>query len=301
MGKFIDLTGQKFGMLTVLRRADVPGKDPRWVCKCDCGNETVVVGYNLKSGHTSSCGCLRHRPSPNRDSLEGQQFGEWTVLKRVENRPSYWLCQCSCGVIKEVYSSSLKKGLSQSCGHLHRHDAHKPLDGQRFGFLTVIKQIPTDKGQYCICKCDCGNITKVKRANLISGNTKSCGCIVSYGEARIKQLLQENHISFISQYTPKDISNKKYKFDFFVDNAFMIEFDGPQHTGQVGGYYTKERVSEVMRRDMEKNQYCLSHNIPLYRIPYSLRDAITFEDLFNDKFLVKEVDHYHLAQEIETA
>jgi len=52
---------------------------------------------------------------------------------------------------------------------------------------------------------------------------------------------------------------------------------------------------------MEKNQYCLSHNIPLYRIPYSLRDTITFEDLFDDKFLVKEVDHYHLAQEVETA
>ena len=58
MGKFIDLTGQQFGMLTVLgRAADSKDGKVQWVCRCDCGNEIVVRGYNLHSGNTQSCGC----------------------------------------------------------------------------------------------------------------------------------------------------------------------------------------------------------------------------------------------------
>lgn len=57
--KFIDLTGQKFGRLTVIERSDVKKKDIHWVCKCDCGNITIVNGMKLKTGRTKSCGCFR--------------------------------------------------------------------------------------------------------------------------------------------------------------------------------------------------------------------------------------------------
>ena len=60
MGKLVDLTGQKFGKLTVLRREGCKGPYPAWRCKCDCGNETVVRGTSLKRGNTKSCGCLQH-------------------------------------------------------------------------------------------------------------------------------------------------------------------------------------------------------------------------------------------------
>lgn len=60
MGKLIDLSGQRFGRLTVIERA---GSDKRknvlWLCKCDCGNTTIVNRCSLKSGNTKSCGCLR--------------------------------------------------------------------------------------------------------------------------------------------------------------------------------------------------------------------------------------------------
>lgn len=62
--KLVDLTGQKFGKLTVLYRTDdyvikTSGrKITNWHCKCDCGNEIDVVGSSLKSGDTNSCGCL---------------------------------------------------------------------------------------------------------------------------------------------------------------------------------------------------------------------------------------------------
>lgn len=55
----IDLTGQKFGRLTVISRVwRLNCKDALWLCKCDCGNLKVVYGYHLKKGSTQSCGCL---------------------------------------------------------------------------------------------------------------------------------------------------------------------------------------------------------------------------------------------------
>lgn len=59
--KLIDLTGQRFGMLTVLNRADNKGKRTMWNCLCDCGNKAVVGGSNLKNGNTRSCGCLHKK------------------------------------------------------------------------------------------------------------------------------------------------------------------------------------------------------------------------------------------------
>ena len=58
--KPIDLTGQKFGKLTVLYR-DISGKynGTRWICKCDCGRGCTVLGTALRDGRTKSCGCYR--------------------------------------------------------------------------------------------------------------------------------------------------------------------------------------------------------------------------------------------------
>lgn len=57
MGRLIDLTGQKFGRLTVLER-DLNRKGVYWICRCDCGNVKSILGQHLKSKHTQSCGCL---------------------------------------------------------------------------------------------------------------------------------------------------------------------------------------------------------------------------------------------------
>lgn len=59
MSKFIDLSGKKFNKLKVLKFSHIEGKNSVWSCICDCGNKTLVKGYNLKSNHTKSCGCER--------------------------------------------------------------------------------------------------------------------------------------------------------------------------------------------------------------------------------------------------
>lgn len=59
MGKLKDLTGQRFGKLIVVERAENDSQgNAQWLCKCDCGNKKVIRGYQLTNNKTKSCGCL---------------------------------------------------------------------------------------------------------------------------------------------------------------------------------------------------------------------------------------------------
>ncbi|AFL99510.1 AP2 domain-containing protein [Desulfitobacterium dehalogenans ATCC 51507] len=59
MGRFINLSGQKFGRLTAIERAENRGTKTMWLCECDCGNRKIIAAGDLGSGRTNSCGCLR--------------------------------------------------------------------------------------------------------------------------------------------------------------------------------------------------------------------------------------------------
>lgn len=58
--RLIDLTGKQFGRLLVVRRAstNTTSGHPKWDCLCECGTESLVVGLDLRTGHTTSCGCF---------------------------------------------------------------------------------------------------------------------------------------------------------------------------------------------------------------------------------------------------
>lgn len=71
MSRLQDLTGKKFGMLTVIKRTDdyIQENGRRrvmWLCRCDCGNEVIVYGDNLKCNKTKSCGCLQRQVASKR-------------------------------------------------------------------------------------------------------------------------------------------------------------------------------------------------------------------------------------------
>ena len=140
------------------------------------------------------------------------------------------------------------------------------------------------------CKCDCGNETIVQSSNLINGHTQSCGCIAySIGESNISKILKDNNIKYYSEYTFNGLPKRRYDF-YLPDLNIAIEFDGPQHKTKASGCWnqTEEEYKQAIKRDKEKNEYCLKNNIPLYRIPYEYRDKLTLELLTDEKFLVKE-------------
>jgi hypothetical protein len=131
----IDITGQKFGRLTVLRRAPNPKRlrDTHWLCRCDSGNQVIVRGWHLKSGNTKACGCEHFH------DLTGKTFGMLTVLRRAPNkgRRTRWVCQCSCGSPqKEIGADYLIDGRTLSCGSYRK----KLLEQNIYNVLAIIYQ-----------------------------------------------------------------------------------------------------------------------------------------------------------------
>lgn len=78
MTKLINIIGQKFNRLTVLKYL---GKS-LWLCKCDCGNETVSIGKELKNGHKKSCGCLKRETSAKLAKKLGKIYGKVNIKNR---------------------------------------------------------------------------------------------------------------------------------------------------------------------------------------------------------------------------
>lgn len=76
--RLIDLTGKRYGKLTVLRRADYnKGKRVVWVCQCDCGKVVDKAGSDLKNSDTKSCGCYKKQ-------METTNLREQYDAKRVD-------------------------------------------------------------------------------------------------------------------------------------------------------------------------------------------------------------------------
>ena len=74
MSKLIDLTGQRFGRLTVVEKAVSPQRctNAAWLCQCDCGNRVVVRSSSLRSGGSTSCGCYRSEYWAQRMTTHGR-------------------------------------------------------------------------------------------------------------------------------------------------------------------------------------------------------------------------------------
>ena len=241
---------------------------------------------------------------PKLIDLTGQKFGRWTVLERAFNgkREVYWLCQCDCGTIKQVKAASLRSGRSTSCGCYHAEMSKdickkigekniKSLVGQKFGEWTVLADSGKRRqngGIIWTCQCSCGTIKDLEGRYLLEGTSTNCGCkrIISKGQFKINNLLTENNISFEKEKTFESCilpdSNKKAKFDFYVNNQYLIEYDGQQHfieTSSQNSYYTPEKILKIKEHDQFKNNWCKTNGIPLIRIPYTKYNTLELKDL----------------------
>ena len=103
MISYTDLTGQRFGHLTVLEYAGKVGGHNDWKCRCDCGNVVTIRSTLLTTGKKTYCGCKEFKP-PRKATAEiaGHRFGSLTPLYPCEDKKGYWHCRCDCGNERDV-------------------------------------------------------------------------------------------------------------------------------------------------------------------------------------------------------
>ena len=285
MGKALDLTNQKFGKLTVIKQTNLRNSSGQiiWECKCDCGNTYNAVGADLKRGKTTHCGCgkdvkIKYQKIKPGDYINNKQIIEDTGLRRPTGT-IIWKCKCDCGNIYNATSSEIHR--QQKCEKCKKTSEN--LIGRKFGKLTVISQEPSKNGHAMWkCKCECGGIIVKDTTSLKNGGEyQGCGCVKSIGEETIAKLLTDNNIDFVKQKTFEGcvINTGKAIFDFYVNNKYLIEYDGIQHFKALGGWSDENGLENNQIRDNIKNQYCKNNNIPLIRIPYTHLKDLCIEDL----------------------
>lgn len=144
MPKKIDLTGKKYGSLTVLRQVEGQSRYLTWECQCDCGNIVRVDSRRLRSGSITNCGCIKKDKNKKRvgrkaENLTGRRYGKLVALyplgKTEKSGSILWRCRCDCGNEVDVSVSSLNNGNNKSCGCLKKeyqklvHDRLHLIDG----------------------------------------------------------------------------------------------------------------------------------------------------------------------------
>ena len=89
MSRIIDITGNRYGNLVVVKRAESSKRGvAMWECMCDCGNKTVVSGSNLRNGLVKSCGCLRKIPKTTTHNMSHTKlYRKWAAIKRRCTNP----------------------------------------------------------------------------------------------------------------------------------------------------------------------------------------------------------------------
>lgn len=262
MAKVIDITGQKFNMLTAMELVRTEKKiGSIWRFECECGNIVELPAGRVKYGTTKSCGCIKR----DTDSLVGKRFAHWTVVERVyTEKGAYWLCECDCGNSRKVKADDLVSGNSTNCGCKRAED----LSGRKFGKWSVIKRDYDSKNEVrWICKCDCGSVKSVSASSLRKGTSRSCGCknLVDFIGKRFGRLLViEKSEPVISESGKK---TQMWRCVCDCGNEINVRHSCLQsgHTTSCGCYH-KETVGRL------KRTHGLSHKSHLYSVWKNIKD-----------------------------
>lgn len=240
--------GETFNYLTILDRGpNTSGRKAMAICKCKCGNITLVPYSNVKDGHTKSCGC---------------------------------------------YNIEIHKELCKELGKQSYLKDYTNKDNPFYNFIEPTKEKDQSNSYYWIIECkQCKRRYKEVPVYLVSDTRRKgnnpCDCWrkTSKGVLKIKEILTKNNIKYETEKTfdtclsPK---NNLLKFDFYVNNNYLIEYDGEQHffPNNFGSQQSdEERLTLQKEYDKIKNDWCKEHNIILIRIPYTKYNDLSLKDL----------------------
>lgn len=204
--------GYQFGEFTVVAPTEKKKNGYKvWICQCSCGEKVEMDTRKIQRGTQLDCG---HNA---RKELVGKVFGKLTIKEVVlKNGKVFCKCQCECGKETFVSYNDLKSGRVKSCGCGY-HTNGWDLTGQTFGKLTVLGYAGKFKGTHrWTCACSCGNTCEVSQTSLLSGKTRSCGCLraetleqslkrsqgtsVTLIEARKKKTIKSNRSGYNGVY-----------------------------------------------------------------------------------------------------
>ena len=181
-----DLTGRKFGRLTVVSYAG----SQKWSCICECGNHRIVRADHLKSGNTQSCGCLNaenvHAKKKNMKDLTGKRFGDLEVLQYIRSDESgvVYRCKCHyCGREIDLCADLIKQ--YKSCGCKAKESAKTNISKLQ----SLTRETSTNPGILMRTKANANSSTGVRGVCYI----KSQDSYVAYIQyKKIKYILKKS-------------------------------------------------------------------------------------------------------------
>jgi hypothetical protein len=164
MGKFIDITGRKFGRLVVLKVAGRnKNQETTWLCLCQCGTQKVVCGSHLRGGYVKSCGCLNVELIKKRFTTHGligtPIYRSWAAMLSRCRNPKDQACKHYGG-----------RGI-HVCGRWQRFENFFTDMGEKPKGLTI-ERINNDKG-YFPANCKWATATEQVRNRRINKNNRT--------------------------------------------------------------------------------------------------------------------------------
>lgn len=209
----------------------------------------------------------------------------YPISKNKDGKYEY-LAKCFCGNYFKVLPYRLKNGNTKSCGCLFNQKIiefntkikrKEEIIGKKFGYLEVLEFDDFKQGKkyrkgYYKCLChNCGQIKSFCGIDLRQEKIKSCGCIKSFKEKEIENILIKNKINYKKEYSFLDLYDKNpsypLRFDFAIFNNnnnlyCLIEYQGEQHYNKNNGYYSLS----IEKHDKMKKEYCKNKSIKLVEL-----------------------------------
>lgn len=274
MNRALELTGQRFGKLTVIKRNGSKNSKAYWLCQCDCGNQVSVVSNALSGNKTRSCGCISIERIRNQNKgkslvqdIVGNRYGRLVVTEfshlSDDRKRTYWKCKCDCGAEITTRGDGLKSGHTNSCGCYNRDlvsqtkgaTTHGLSDGRIYGIYSGMIQ-----------RCYNPNNTSYKR----------------YGGRGIT-ICQEWLDDFMNFYNWSMANG--YQDDLSIDR---IDFNGNYEPSNCRWATSQEQSNNTSRNlyitykgeTKSLKQWCNDLDIPYKTAHYKIRKGFAPENVF---------------------
>lgn len=279
----VDITRERYGRLVVQSWDEGRFK---WLCQCDCGNTHWATTNDIRTGHTTSCGCahvdaaktnlklaqamepkhkLRLQPGDRKHKLT------ITGFSHIADSHTHWNADCDCGNTTVVRGSTFNKGRIMSCGcaigdasrergvlllgtinEAAREKAAEKYIGQRFGKVVITglewKSVAgaTKGSQFANYQCDCGGTGVARTCDLLHGKVSTCGCGVNVSKD------EQEIFDWLSQKIECTQQQKidGWRYDIAIPSKkIVIEYNGVWWHSSGAGTYKKKHL--IKRRVAE--------------------------------------------------